>query len=177
MKEQESRSNPQWVDEAQFYLQGMSMENSLLQSYRMIFGAMEAILFAAWFGPTWNPIIGLSGSGIVVFGVVVCIGWIVTCVSRGAEVTAWRKKITKVTEGTRAEGFIKERFEPKSRNKFFWRVMSARVWLSLFLPLLLIALWSILASGCSWVGLWVSLFLALLLFVLRRVFKIDLLQL
>jgi len=177
MNKQAEALNVNWPDKAQFYLQGMSMENSLLQSYRMIFGAIEAVLFAAWFGVPWNETIELGKLLVAIFGILACVGWIIVCRDRGAEVSAWRDKVKEAVKGTEAENFIQQRFQPEPGAKFFWQVMSARIWLSLILPGILIILWSILLSSCFCVGLGVLFFLPVLLLVLRKMFNIDLLQL
>ena len=174
MKERRKNPDDNWLDKAQFYLQGMSMENSLLQSYRMIFGAMEAILFVTWFE---LPVSQLGKLLIFISGLLVCIAWIAVCRNRGTEVTAWREQVKKAVEGTEAETFIKERFGPQLKAKYFWQVMSARLWFNVLLPSLLIIVWSFLISFCFWIPLWVFLFMCVLYPVLIKVFKIDILQL
>ena len=172
MTQQKKASSADWAGKAQFYLQGMSMENSLLQSYRMIFGAIEAILFLVWFQPP------LRSPLVIVFGIIFCIAWVLVCLRRGEEVAAWRNKVIEVTRRTEAGRFIQERFEPKSKFKGLWqRVAEARVWLSLVLPLGLIVLWLHLAISCHWGWLGMLLFEVVVILVLWKVYKINLLRL
>lgn len=151
MTQQKKASTVNWPDKAQFYLQGMSMENSLLQSYRMIFGAIEAILFFVWLQPsliTWfQP---PSRSPLVAgLGITFCIAWVLVCLHRGRQVTAWKRKVVEVTRRTEVGRFVHERL---GRSVLF--VLQARFWLSL-LPLGLMVLWVYLAisSNWGWVGM------------------------
>ena len=170
MEERGKKPNDNWLGKAEFYLQGMSMENSLLQNHRMIFAAMEAILFIVWFES------GIAKSNeplVFILGVLGCIFWIAVCRHRGAEVKTWRDKVVEAVEGTEAEDFIKGRFEPERKVTFLRKVRSARLWFNLLLPLSLIIIWSFLLSSCVWIPLWVFLFMCFLLPVLKIVFKID----
>lgn len=171
MTQQKKATSADWTGKAQFYLQGMSMENATLQSYRMIFGAIEAILFLVWFQlPLGNPL-------IVIIGIVFCIAWVLVCLRRGEEVTAWRNEVIKATRRTEAGRFIQERFGPKSKFKRLWqRVAGARVWLSLVLPLGLIVVWLGLAISCHWGWLGMLLFEVIGVLVLWKGFKINLLR-
>lgn len=132
-------------EEANFYLTGMGQSDSLLQSYRMIFGGLEAILFAfalAFLRTDRVNGINWIAIGIAIVGILCAVLWIGICRHRGTEVSVWRDKVINVVNGTDAGQFLKERWQGKHpiREMAFMH-LSTRIILNYVLPALLILVW------------------------------------
>ena len=87
-----------------FYLSKMVHEDTLLQNYRTLFIALQAILFGfsiALLGNRAGEIIWLGIAGIVFI-----IAWILICHFRARELDAWRAKLMEVTKGTDVGAFL-----------------------------------------------------------------------
>ena len=92
----------EWVTNQKIstFLRAMSMENSLLQSYRALFMAIEGALIAS----AITLIKLFEGSGIVLVGLaglVIGIMWIIVCDAKGKDVDRWRDLLLKVAKKAR----------------------------------------------------------------------------
>ena len=79
-------------DRLQICWQAFSMENSLLQSYRMLFMMVEAVLLALAYVllvPLKGPLIWVAAS--LGWGIVAI--WITICEAKGRDVDRWMKRI------------------------------------------------------------------------------------
>ena len=133
------RGNPN-LEKVNIYLNAMSMENSLLQSYRALFIAIEAALLASalvlpqFFGG--DIIISKIVNLVSVIGLVVGVMWIIVCCSKGEDVDKWGKQIKSETNTDLYNYF-----------SYMWSGFGltggrvARWWFNVVMPLLIIALW------------------------------------
>jgi len=123
-------------EEVNIFLKVMSMENSLLQSYRTLFLALEAALIAAGFaliqlfgekGMVWVGIAGLA------VGVI----WIVVCHAKGKDVDEWRGRLLQATQKGDLQGYF-------SYMESGFRLAGGRIaryWFNWIMPILIIGLW------------------------------------
>lgn len=118
------------------FLTAMSMENSLLQSYRMLFLGLEAALIAARFALIRSDE-GGDTLGIGVAGLVVGIIWVIVCHAKGNDVNRWRKHLLDETGG----GDLKGYFSYMKSGFSLAGGEVARCWFNWIMPILIIALW------------------------------------
>ena len=118
------------------FLRAMSMENSLLQSYRALFLGLEAALIAAGFAlirfPDGKGILGVGIAGLVV-GVI----WIIVCHAKGRDVDKWRGRLLDETK----EGDLKGYFSYMKSGFSLTGGRLARCWFNWIMPILIIGLW------------------------------------
>ena len=84
-------------DKVNIFLRAMSMENSVLQSYRALFFALEAALIAVRFA-----LIQFSAEestvAVGIGGVIIGLMWIVVCHAKGNDVNRCRDHLLDVTK-------------------------------------------------------------------------------
>ena len=124
-------------DKVCIFLDAMSMENSLLQSYRMLFIAIETILFGAAFAS-----IELLEEKVVLwiiggFGLVVGFMWIIVCHAKGRDVDKWRNRLLTETQ----RGNLKGCFSYMESRLGLAGGKVARYWFNWIMPFLIIGLW------------------------------------
>ena len=90
------------------YLKAMSMENSLLQSYRALFIAIETILFAFVFAIIKSPAPNLLIVLIGAIGLIICILWIIVCYAKSKDVDSWRDSLIRESKN---HNELEEKFE------------------------------------------------------------------
>jgi len=120
-----------------FYLTGMFQENSLLQSYRIILGAVEAILFA--FLLALNELqVGIPWSVrlTAIAGILWSVFWVAICHHRGNEVGTWRDQLVRAATGTDIGAFLDKIKMWKGGN------LRTRVLLNYVMPGLLMVAWA-----------------------------------
>lgn len=124
-------------DKVNIFLRAMSMENSLLQSYRALFLALEAALIAAGFALIrFSAEKGTMAVGIG--GIIIGLMWIAVCHAKGNDVDRWRDRLLDVTKKGDLEGcfsYMKSGFS-------FAGGRVARYWFNSIMPALIIAAWS-----------------------------------
>lgn len=122
-------------EKTNIFLQAMSMENSLLQSYRALFIAIEAALIAMAFGLStlfdnkWIELVGLGG-------LVIGIMWIIVCHAKGKEVDGWRDQLTTAARQARVGCFS---YLESGFGLGAGRV--ARCWFNWIMPILIMWIW------------------------------------
>ena len=138
------------IEKANFYLTGMFYDDSLLQSYRLIFMALEAILFgfalALFKGHT------IIVSCVAVVGIFCGILWICTCHHRGREVWAWRDKALSALANTEIGQFLAERWKGANRrgeNMTFMHGLT-RIVLNYLFPAIVIVIWILILLVINW---------------------------
>lgn len=121
------------------FLSAMSMENSLLQSYRALFMAIEGALIAS----TITLIKLFEGSGIVwvgLAGLVIGIMWIIVCDAKGKDVDRWRNLLLK--EAKKAHMYPYFSFMKSGFSLAGGRI--ARYWFNWIMPILIIVFFILL---------------------------------
>lgn len=137
-------SNMDLKEKINIFLRAMSMENSLLQSYRAMFIALAALLLAALIALTahydnrWLALIGIPGVSI-------CVMWIILCIAKGKDVDHWRDSIINACQGTEFEALFSYLQPSSGFAREGGRL--TRTWFNWLMPALLIALW---AGLCMW---------------------------
>ena len=124
------------TEKVNIFLRAMSMENSLLQSYRALFLALEAALIAAAF--TLIQLFeekGIVGVGIA--GLVIGVMWIIVCHAKGNDVDKWRNRLLEVTK----EGDIQGYFSYMKSGFSLAGGRFVRYWFNWIMPILIILLW------------------------------------
>lgn len=115
----------------------MFMENSLLQSYRALFIAIEAALFAVAFGLI-KLFVNKGGElvGLGLGGLVIGIMWIIVCHAKGKEVDGWRDQLTTAARQARVGCFsyLESGFGLRAGRV-------ARYWFNWIMPILIIGIW------------------------------------
>lgn len=122
------------------YLDAMSMENSLLQSYRMLFIALETVLFAAVFALLQLQLQLPEGIGVLVIGVVglvVGVMWIIVCHAKGRDVDKWRTRLLEET----SQGDLQGYFSYMESGLDLAGGKLARYWFNWIMPILIMGLW------------------------------------
>jgi len=135
---QKKKADSGLVNEVQLYSQTISAQDSLLQSYRILFIAMETILFALAFalydnqkGLLWLPIIcGLF------FGVL----WLIICNHRGCMIDKLKAETEQLVKCTNLERWFKLAYKARGEK------CVPRVTFNMLSPALAISLWI-----CLWV--------------------------
>ncbi len=123
-------------EKVNIFLRAMSMENSLLQSYRALFLALEAALIAAAFALIrLYEEKGILGVGIA--GLVIGVMWIIVCHAKGNDVDKWRDCLLEVTK----EGDLQGYFSYMESGFSLAGGRVARYWFNWIMPILIIALW------------------------------------
>ena len=94
----DKNNNKRSSGEIQFYLQCISAEDSLLQSYRMLFIAIEAVLFgwAYVLSPTKN-IGGLPITACA--GIAFCLVWMAVCIHRACIIDRLKDELKQLLKG------------------------------------------------------------------------------
>lgn len=92
------------IDEAAFCLNWMAYDDQILQSYRMIFIALEAILFGFALAVTELKIDNIFPY-VFSFGVAFTILWIIICTHRGKLVNASKKRLQSILSGSELGGY------------------------------------------------------------------------
>jgi len=124
------------IDKIRICLQGLTMENSLLQSYRVLFMAIEAALFALGFvllqiyqskGLWW----------IAILGWLVAILWGIMCYFKSKDIDRWRNRLLKVA----GKVGLSEWFEYLKPGFKFAGGQIIRWVFNYLMPLLVIGLW------------------------------------
>ena len=130
-------------EKVNIFLRAMSMENSLLQSYRALFLALEAALIAAGFAlirlSEGKSIVGVGIAGLVIgiAGLVISVMWIIVCHAKGNDVDKWRDRLLEVTK----EGDLLGHFFYMKSGFSLAGGRVARYWFNLIMPILIIVLW------------------------------------
>ena len=130
-------------EKVNIFLRAMSMENSLLQSYRALFLALEAALIAAGFAlirlSEGKSIVGVGIAGLVIgiAGLVISVMWIIVCHAKGNDVDKWRDRLLEVTK----EGDIQGYFSYVKSGFSLAGGRVARYWFNWIMPVLIILLW------------------------------------
>jgi len=123
-------------EKVNIFLRAMSMENSLLQSYRALFLALEAALIAAAFALIRlyeeKCILGVGIARSVIGGM-----WIIVCHAKGNDVDKWRDCLLEVTK----EGDLQGYFSYMESGFSLAGGRVARYWFNWIMPILIIALW------------------------------------
>lgn len=123
-------------EKVNIFLRAMSMENSLLQSYRALFLALEAALIAAGFA-----LIGFSEEksivGVGIAGLVIGVMWIIVCHAKGNDVDQWRDSLLEMTKEGDLQGYFS--YMKSGLSLVGGRV--ARYWFNWIMPILVIVLW------------------------------------
>ena len=102
MKEENGDTEDNLLELMGKYHQGYSTETQLLQTYRMIFLALQAILFAGAFALTYLYEMGkmyvvFLMTGVTAIGLVLLITWSIVCEKRSGRAEKWRDEITNLT--------------------------------------------------------------------------------
>ena len=128
--------NLKTIDKIRICLQGLTMENSLLQSYRLLFMAIEAALFALGF-----VLLQIyQGKGlwwIAIFGWLVAILWGIMCYFKAKDIDRWRNRLLKVV----GKVGLSEWFEYLKPGFKFAGGRIIRWVFNYLMPLLVIGLW------------------------------------
>ncbi len=114
--------------------QAFSMENSLLQSYRMLFLMLEAALLALGF-----VVFQIGGAWILVpavIGWIVALIWVIICEAKGKDVDRWMNRIVSLQSVTRTDWF--EYLKPGVK---FSGGRLARYLFNYAIPLVIVLLW------------------------------------
>ncbi len=114
--------------------QAFSMENSLLQSYRMLFLMLEAALLALGF-----VVFQIGGAWILVpavIGWIVALIWVIICEAKGKDVDRWMNRIVSLQSVTGTDWF--EYLKPGVK---FSGGRLARYLFNYAIPLVIIVLW------------------------------------
>ncbi|OGN99263.1 MAG: hypothetical protein A2Y89_03465 [Chloroflexi bacterium RBG_13_51_18] len=154
-----------WETKVQISEQSRANENDQLQNYRLIFIAIEAILFAVVFGAVWKYLVIVIF--VAILGILLTVIWWHVTRLRGEAVDRWEKLLYELWVKVRLTELkswekklisqLKRRYKGgairwekkqhlKSRNtrmEFKAReiVLSARWWLSTVLPFLTVIAW------------------------------------
>ena len=116
-------------------LRAMSMENSLLQSYRALFIGIEAVLLASAFALTKaEDNVGNILTWLAVAGLVIGVFWIVVCESKAKDVDRWMKYLTKGAKEMRFFSYMRKGCSLQGGRL-------ARYWFNLVMPVSIMALW------------------------------------
>jgi len=130
---QKQSSSNELISKMSLYLQCISAQDTLLQSYRMLFIGTETILFALAFSFLQRPqkdFIVLS-----VFGFSVCVFWIIVTNLRGRIIDKLKKKTKILAEESGLLDLFKLAYGSKG-EKFL-----PRLTFNIILPLSAIGLW------------------------------------
>ena len=147
-----------WARKVELCEQGRANENNLLQNYRLIFIALETILFATVFGVAWNNLWALI---FIFIGIGLAILWMHVTELRGNAVDRWEEilaglwaKVDKSEAGvSELTGHYRGAMERRKRRKErgrkavfkgwdgWKRFRSARWVLTAFIPFLVILGW------------------------------------
>ena len=84
--------------EIQFYLHCISSQDSLLQNYRMLFIAIEAVFFGLAYVLDQNGSQELLKIPAIV-GIILCFVWIFVCTHRGCMIDRLKKELKQLCEG------------------------------------------------------------------------------
>ncbi len=122
--------------ETNIAVEAMSMENSLLQSYRTLFLGIEAGLLTVAFALLQFRVIHAMSTITIlgVVGLVFCGCWIVVCRAKGADVDGWMRHLTEIS----AE---KGHFKYMKEGLGFQGGRFARHWFNEVMPSCVIGLW------------------------------------
>ncbi len=124
-----------------FYLTGMYYHDMVLQSYRMIFIGLEAVLFGfAYALLQFNE--GRWVEWIAAIGILFCVLWMLICWRRGMYVWDWRERLLTEMQGTEADDFLRkwERGEGGWKTLHFMRPVT-RCMFNFVLPPVVVAIW------------------------------------
>jgi len=121
------------TEEVNIYISAMSMENSLLQSYRTLFLAIEAALFAANFALNQFSAEKFI-TGIEIAGLIIGFMWIIVCHAKGKDVDKWKTLLLEETEKEDCFSYMESRFSLAGGKV-------ARYWFNWIMPVLVILLW------------------------------------
>lgn len=130
---QEKKADSGLVNEVQLYLQSISAQDSLLQSYRILFIAMETILFALAFAlhRNQNGLLLLPIICGLVFGVL----WVIICNHRGWMIDKLKAETEQLVKCTNLESWFKLAYKARGEKwvpRFAFNMLS---------PALAIGLW------------------------------------
>jgi len=148
----------EWAKKVELCEQGRANENNLLQSYRFIFIAVEAILLAAVFNAGWNQ---LWGGFVALLGLALAILWGHMSELRGNAVTRWEEILASLwAKVDESEGGVSElaghyggaverrrRRREGGRIAIFWgwgrhrRLLSAHWMFTTLMPLFVVCVW------------------------------------
>lgn len=95
---QNENNNKRSSDEIQFYLQCISSEDSLLQNYRMLFIAIEAVFFGLAYVLYQIGVEELLKMPAIV-GIILCGVWIFVCTHRGCMIDRLKEELKQLREG------------------------------------------------------------------------------
>lgn len=126
--------NSELLNEFQLYLQAITSQDALLQSYRILFLTLEAILFALAFALLsiglerflWFP---------VLFGILFSILWIIICNHRGWIIDQIKKEAENLVNNTRLERLFKKAYRMPGEKTV------PRFTFNILLPLIAVVLW------------------------------------
>jgi hypothetical protein len=128
-------------DKIGIFLRAMFMENTLLQSYRALFLAVEATLIAAAFALIQlRRDEGILAIWIVMLGIVgliIGIMWVIVCTAKGKDVDRWRDLLLQTTKA----GNLKNCFSYMKSGFSLAGGRVARYWFNWIMPILIIILW------------------------------------
>lgn len=140
------------VTRGTFYLMGMAHHDSVLQSYRMIFIGLEAILFG--FALALMELdTGIWAQWIVAVAGIICgVSWILVCGHRGKLVWRWRAKLLTTVRGIEEGRFLKRIWKIETKNGKMTKMTDvhfiARILFNWVLPIILIVGWGALIWFC-----------------------------
>ncbi len=126
-------------DEVSIALQAMTMENSLLQSYRTLFLGLETALFAAVFA-SFQVFERKGVIEIGIGGLVVGLMWMIICHAKARDVDEWMNYLTNQAVLKGCFAYMKSGFSLAGGRL-------ARYWFNWVNPLLVMALWILVLSA------------------------------
>ena len=153
MKEENGDTEDNLLELMGKYHQGYSTETQLLQTYRMIFLALQAILFAGAFALPRVYEMGMMHvvlmTGITLIGLLFLIMWIFVCKKRSSRAEKWRDEITNLTT---TENSPEDKFKVlcQKDQSLFWM----RIGFNFLMPVFLILGW--FSLYCGYIMKWTS---------------------
>lgn len=140
MKEENGDTEDNLLELMGKYHQGYSTETQLLQTYRMIFLALQAILFAVAFalmqGYEMSKMYVFLMTGVTVSGLWFLFMWIIMCKERSCRAEKWRDEITKLTT---TENSPEAKFQVLCKKD--WQLRLMRISFNFLMPAVLIVGW------------------------------------
>jgi len=127
-----------------FYLTGMFYHDQILQSYRMIFIGIQAVLFGFAYGlKEWSDGTGLEGVAAV--GLAFCVLWIIITFRRGMYVWVWRDRLLATMDGTEAGDFLRKWEKGMGARGTLIRLITRYIFV-FFLPSAIMVVWAVLLA-------------------------------
>jgi hypothetical protein len=159
MKEENGDTEDNLLELMGKYHQGYSTETQLLQTYRMISLALQAILFAGAFALHWVYEMGMMHvvlmTGVTLIGLLFLIMWYFVCKRRSSRAEKWRAEITNLST---TENSPEDKFKDlcQEDRSLFWMRIGFNFLMPVFLSLGWISLYCRYIMKWTFVGIFCS---------------------